>query len=87
MAETFLSPVIEKLFDLLVEEAKSLKGVHRDVKSLRNELEIIEPFLWDAEAKLGRGELNDASKVWRKQLWEEAEQIEDVVDEYLYHVK
>ncbi|GMN60870.1 hypothetical protein TIFTF001_029954 [Ficus carica] len=87
MAETFLSPVIEKLLELLIEEAKSLKGLKRDVESLKDELEIIQPFLRDAEAKSERGEVNDAAKVWLKQIRKQAERIEDVVDEYLYHVE
>ncbi|GMN64569.1 hypothetical protein TIFTF001_033642 [Ficus carica] len=64
MAETFLSPVIEKLLKLLIEEAKS-----------------------DAEAKSERREVNDAAKVWLKQIRKQAERIDDVADEYLYHVE
>ncbi|EXB53730.1 Disease resistance protein RPM1 [Morus notabilis] len=87
MAETFLSPIIEKLLQLLTEEAKSLKGVGREVESLKDELEIIQPFLRDAEAKSEKGEVNDAAKVWLKQIRKQADRIEDVVDEYLYHVE
>ncbi|PON78352.1 NB-ARC domain, LRR domain containing protein [Parasponia andersonii] len=86
MAETFLSPVIQKLFELLAEEVNLLKGVHREVKSLRDELEIIQPFLRDAEAKLEKGELRDATKVWLKQMREEADRIEDIVDDYLHYL-
>lgn len=87
MADTFLSPVIKKLLELLVEEAKLLKGVQREVEGLKDELEIIHPFLRDAEAKLGKGEVNDAVKVWLKQIRKQAERIEDVLDDYLYHVE
>ncbi|GMN60879.1 hypothetical protein TIFTF001_029969 [Ficus carica] len=86
MAETFLTPVIEKLIELLAEEVSSLKGVHKEAKSLKDELEIIQPFLKDAEAKSERGEVSYAAKVWLKQIREEADRIEDVVDEYLHHL-
>ncbi|EXB87531.1 Disease resistance protein RPM1 [Morus notabilis] len=87
MAETFLSPVIEKLLELLIEEAKALKGVRKEVERLKDELEIIQPFLRDAEAKLEKGEVGDATKVWLKQIRNQAERIENVVDEYLYHAE
>ncbi|PON38741.1 NB-ARC domain, LRR domain containing protein [Trema orientale] len=86
MAETFLSPVINKLVDLLVEQASLLNGVHKEVSSLKDELEIIQPFVKDAEAKLSKGEVSEAMKVWLKQLRDEADRIEDIIDEYLYHL-
>ncbi|XP_024018572.1 putative disease resistance RPP13-like protein 3 [Morus notabilis] len=91
MAETFLSPIIEKLeklTKLLIGEAQSLKGVRKEVKILKDELEIIEPFLKDAEAKVEKGDrVVDASKAWLRQIREEAERIEDVVDDYVYRVE
>lgn len=86
MVETFLTPIIERLFELLADEVNSLKGVHKEVKSLKDELEIIQPFLKDAEAKSEKGEVSDATKVWLKQIREEADRIEDVIDEYLHHI-
>ena len=85
MAETFLNPVIEKLLDSFVEEVKTLRRVHREVKSLGDELAVIQPLLKDAESKLEKGEKSDAVKAWMKQLREEASCIEEVVDEYVYH--
>ena len=67
MAETFLRPVIQKLVDLLAEQVlSSLKRVHKEVKSLTDELEIIQPFLKDAEAKTSKREASEATKVWLK---------------------
>ena len=86
MAETFLTPVIRSLFQLLQDEVKSLKGVHREVESLKRELEIIQSLLKDADAREDRGELSDAVKAWVKQLKVEADHIEDVIDEYRWHV-
>ncbi|KAF4384382.1 hypothetical protein F8388_004615 [Cannabis sativa] len=86
MAETFLSYVIRKLDDLLTEKVSLLRGVHREVNSLKDELEIIQPFLVDAEKKLAIGEVSDVTKVWLKQMRKVAEHIEDVIGEYLYHL-
>lgn len=87
MAETFLSRVIEKLVVLLGEEVNLLKGVQKEVRSLKRELEILLPFLRDAEAKSEKGEVSDATKVWLKHLREEADRIEDIVDVYVYQVE
>ncbi|PON78363.1 NB-ARC domain, LRR domain containing protein, partial [Parasponia andersonii] len=87
MAETFLSPIIQKLVKLLAEEVNFVKGVHKEAKSLKDELEIIQPFLKDAEAKVEKGELGDATKVWLKQIKEETDRIEDVIDEYIHFLE
>ncbi|PON78350.1 hypothetical protein PanWU01x14_019880 [Parasponia andersonii] len=86
-AETFLSPVIQKLVELLAEEVSLFKGIHRKLKSLKDEPEIIQPFLKDAEAKSQKGEVCDATKLWLGQIREEAERIEVVIDEYIYRVE
>ncbi|PON81106.1 hypothetical protein TorRG33x02_230650 [Trema orientale] len=89
MAEivTLLTPVIDMLLQLLIKEANSFKGVHREVKSLKDELESIECFLKDAEEKSNKGYTSDGVKTWVKQVREEAYHIEDVIDEYLLHVE
>ncbi|PON87625.1 NB-ARC domain, LRR domain containing protein [Trema orientale] len=87
MPVTFLSPVINKLVYLLEEQVNLLKGVHKEAKSLKDELEIIQPFLRDAEARQEKGEISEAAEVWLKQIREVADRIEDVVDEYCYHLE
>ena len=54
MAEivTVLTPVIDMLVQLLIKEANSFKGVHKEMKSLKDELESIDCFLKDAEEKV-----------------------------------
>ncbi|KAL5547936.1 hypothetical protein UlMin_003167 [Ulmus minor] len=87
MAEMFLGPVITKLIELLAEEVKSLKGVRKQVKSLQKELEFIQPLLKHAEVKLESGEIRDVMQVWVKHVREEANRIEEIIDEYLYFVE
>ncbi|KAL5547624.1 hypothetical protein UlMin_002855 [Ulmus minor] len=84
MAETFLNPVIELLLRFLAKEIKASKGLCKKVESLKLELEILQPFLRDAEAKSERGDVSDAVKAWMKQVREAAESIEDVIDDYRY---
>ncbi|KAL5547677.1 hypothetical protein UlMin_002908 [Ulmus minor] len=86
MAEMVVAPVIEVLAQLLIEEANWFKGVHREVKSLKDELESIRCFLKDAEERSEKGNVNDGVKTWVKQVREEAYHIEDVIDVYLLHV-
>ncbi|KAL5548074.1 hypothetical protein UlMin_003305 [Ulmus minor] len=67
MAEMVVAPVINVLAQLLVEEANWFKGVHREVKSLKDELESIRCFLKDAEERSEKRErwsedLGEASK-------------------------
>ncbi|KAL5547635.1 hypothetical protein UlMin_002866 [Ulmus minor] len=84
MAETFLNPIIELLLRFLAKEIKASKGLCKKVESLKLELEIIQPFLRDAEAKSERGDVSDAVKAWMKQVRQAAEGIEDVIDDYRY---
>ncbi|KAL5547875.1 hypothetical protein UlMin_003106 [Ulmus minor] len=86
MAEMVVAPVINVLAQLLIEEANWFKGVHREVKSLKDELESIRCFLKDAEERSEKGNVNDGVKTWVKQVREEAYHIEDVIDVYLLHV-
>ncbi|PON65811.1 NB-ARC domain, LRR domain containing protein [Trema orientale] len=86
MAETVLTPVIDKLLQLLINEAKLFKGVHGEITSLKDELDIIQSFLKDGDSMPDRGNMDSAVKIWMKQVRELADRIEDTIDEYLHHV-
>lgn len=86
MAEIVVGPVIDKLIRLLLEEAKLLKGVHGAVQSLTDEQENIKCFLKDAESRAEKEVTNGGLKIWVKQVRDEANHIEDVIDEYLHCV-
>ena len=68
---------------LLIKDANLFKGVRREVKSLKDELESIQCFLESAEEKSKNGNLNEGMKTWVKQVREEAFNIEDVIDDYV----
>ena len=84
MAESAASLVIEKLALLLVQEAKLLKGIDQEVTTIRNEMEMIQSFLKDADRRSEKDESNVA-KTWVTQVREEAYHIEDVIDQYMLH--
>jgi disease resistance protein RPM1 len=82
MTETVVTLVINELVQLIAYESKLLRGVHRDVVDIRDELESIQCFLKDAD----KGDLQDGIKTWVKQVREVAYHIEDVIDEYVLHM-
>ncbi|ONI25134.1 hypothetical protein PRUPE_2G283200 [Prunus persica] len=86
MAESVLCFVIEKLVSLLIisTEAKLSRDVRKEVGCIRDELESIQSFLKDADAKIAvEGEMDDSIKTWFRQIREAAYYIEDAIDEYL----
>ncbi|KAE8056464.1 hypothetical protein FH972_013236 [Carpinus fangiana] len=87
MVEIAVTLLIEKLVQLLVQEAKLLNSVHREVVGISDELESIMCFLKDVDGRAKKGgDLQDGMKVWVKQVRESAFHIEDVLDEYILRV-
>ncbi|GMN23368.1 hypothetical protein TIFTF001_040447, partial [Ficus carica] len=87
MAETTVCYLIDKLIPLLTEEVNLLRGVHGEVSEIKSELDSIRAFLKDADRKAeGDGDITEGVKAWVKDLTEVAFRIEDVVDEYTYHM-
>ncbi|XP_059669276.1 disease resistance protein RPM1-like [Cornus florida] len=86
MAEIVLNLVIDNLVPLLKEEVNLLKGVHKEFESIKVELELMKPYLKDADERLERGESNDGVKALVKQVRKVSYRIEDVVDEYILQV-
>ncbi|GMY32520.1 disease resistance protein RPM1-like [Fagus crenata] len=83
MAESAVRLVIKYLVPLLVQEARLLKGIHEKVRSIKDELEIIQSVLKDADARAEIGGMSNVEKAWVKQVREEDFHIEDLVDEYV----
>ncbi|KAL3577404.1 hypothetical protein D5086_022687 [Populus alba] len=82
MAESAVSLVIDKLAPLVAQGVQLLKGVHKEVVDIKDDLEAIRAFLKDADSKAEREGASEGVKVWVKQAREVAYQIEDVIDEY-----
>ncbi|CAB4301746.1 unnamed protein product [Prunus armeniaca] len=95
MAESVACFVIEKLVSLLIStEAKLSRDVRKEVGCIRDELESIQSFLKDADAKAAvEGEMDDSIKTWVRQVREAAslrsvkskkgKTLEEVGEEYL----
>ena len=62
MAEIAVSLVIENLVRLLVHEAKFFMGIHVKVANIKGELEIIQSFLKDADARTQIRDMNNFEK-------------------------
>ena len=87
MAETIVFSIIDKLKPLVNEEAKLLRGVHGEVADIKYELESIQSFLKDADARAAAEEdMSEGVKTWVKQLTEVAFRIDVAIDQYLLQV-
>ncbi|CAK7340737.1 unnamed protein product [Dovyalis caffra] len=86
MAESAVSLVVDKLVPLLTQEVKLLTGVHEEVADIKRELEVICAFLKDVDSKAVKEGIGEGVKVLVNQAREEAHHIEDVIDEYMFHV-
>jgi disease resistance protein RPM1 len=84
MAETAVSFALGEVFQFLKEETKLLRGVHRDLSYIKDELESIQVFLKDADRRAAdETDTNEGIRTWVKQVRDASFRIEDVIDEYL----
>ncbi|KAI8005171.1 Disease resistance protein RPM1 [Camellia lanceoleosa] len=81
MVERAVSSVIQYLAPLLTGEVELLKGVRKEIVSIKAELERIHSFLEDAESRAKKGD--KCVKTWLKQVREVSYRIEDVIDEHI----
>ncbi|KAL7209241.1 hypothetical protein ACSBR1_030889 [Camellia fascicularis] len=81
MAERAVISVIQYLGPLLAGEVELLKGVRKEIISIKAELERIYSFLEDAEARAETGD--KGVKIWVKQVRQVAYRIQDVIDEHI----
>ncbi|XP_028052379.1 disease resistance protein RPM1-like [Camellia sinensis] len=81
MAERAVSSVIQYLAPLLTGEVELLKGIRKEIVSIKAELERIHSFLKDAESRAETGD--EGVKIWVKQVRQVAYRIQDVIDEHI----
>ncbi|XP_027341303.1 disease resistance protein RPM1-like [Abrus precatorius] len=87
MAEIVVSFALEQVVQLLHEEATLIGGVHKEFVEIKNELQIIQNFLKDADRRASDEEnLENGIKIWVKKLRELSFRIEDVIAEYNIYV-
>ncbi|RVW91284.1 putative disease resistance RPP13-like protein 2 [Vitis vinifera] len=83
MAESIITFFLEKLTDLLSQEAFLLSRVEEQVKLLSNELEWMRLFLKDADAKR---RYDPRIKLWVSQIRDVTYDAEDVIDRFMFEM-
>ncbi|KAG6667297.1 putative disease resistance protein At1g50180 isoform X2 [Carya illinoinensis] len=83
MAEAIVSIVVERLGNLLIQEAISFAGVSKQVKQLQVELKQIQSLLKDADARQNEGE---SVRQWVANMRDVAYDAEDIIERYALKV-
>ncbi|KAG6667299.1 putative disease resistance protein At1g50180 [Carya illinoinensis] len=83
MAEAIVSIVVQRLADLLIQEAISLPEVSKQVKQLQDELKLIQSLLKDADARRNEGE---SVRQWVADMRDIAYDAEDIIERYALKV-
>ncbi|KAL9419667.1 hypothetical protein AB3S75_037438 [Citrus x aurantiifolia] len=83
MVDAVVSYVVETLGDYLIQEVNFLQGVRDEVESLKKELEWMQSFIKDAEAKQAG---NNLIRRWVSDIRDIAYDAEDVLGKYMLSV-
>ncbi|KAM7462485.1 hypothetical protein LguiA_030606 [Lonicera macranthoides] len=84
MAEAVVSMVVERLGNLLIEEAKFIHGVGDQIRDIRDELWWTQSFLKDADARQYK---DHRVRTWVREIKEIAYDAGDVLESYLFKVE
>ncbi|KAF8378837.1 hypothetical protein HHK36_030186 [Tetracentron sinense] len=84
MAEAVVTFFLQKLIDLVAQEADFLVGVEEQLQLLRIDLQWIHSFLKDAD---GRSKENERVKLWVSQVRDVTYDAEDVIDTFLIKIE
>ncbi|XP_020524332.1 putative disease resistance RPP13-like protein 2 [Amborella trichopoda] len=83
MADPVVSFLLQKLDKLLTEEVQLLGGVKDDIQWIKDELQIMKPFLNDADKIRERDSVVDA---WVAQVRDVVYDAEDVLDNFILRI-
>ena len=83
MDSAIVNHLINNIISVLETEASILWGVHDTVDDIKNELKSMRSFLVDADKK-GTG--NEGDTTWVANVRDMAYDVEDVIDEFMYHM-
>ncbi|KAK9287387.1 hypothetical protein L1049_015805 [Liquidambar formosana] len=84
MAMSVVSSAVKLLGDLLIQEAKFLYGVRGKVELMRNELELMQSFLQDADRWQ---DVNESVRNWVSQIREVAYHAKDVIETFALNIE
>ncbi|BFG14265.1 hypothetical protein CerSpe_005390 [Prunus speciosa] len=79
MAEAVVSFVLESVRDFTIQEARFLSGVSHQVEVAQTELQLMQGFLKDADARQGQEE---TVRIWVAKIRDAAYDLEDVIQTY-----
>ncbi|KAK8561095.1 hypothetical protein V6N12_048171 [Hibiscus sabdariffa] len=80
-----LDLITGKLISVLETEASLLSEVGAEIDEVKLELKAIKAFLEDAEKRSGAVPFSETDKQWVASVRDIAYEVEDVVDEFMYH--
>ena len=75
--------LINNILSVLATEASLLWGVHDAIGDVKDELISMQSFLVDADKK---GTSNEGEKTWVANVRDLAYEVEDVIDQFIYHI-
>ncbi|XXG72449.1 hypothetical protein AAC387_Pa07g1543 [Persea americana] len=84
MADGAVRFLLQTIGSLLAKEAFMLGSLRRDLEYIKSKLEIIQSFLKDSDSS--KESSNSQKRTWRRQLNDVAYDIEDLIDEFIYHM-
>ncbi|XXG72466.1 hypothetical protein AAC387_Pa07g1558 [Persea americana] len=84
MADAAVRFLLQTIGSLLAKEAFMLGSLRRDLEYIKSKLEIIQSFLKDSDSS--KESRNSQKRTWRRQLNDVAYDVEDLIDEFIYHM-
>ncbi|KAB8105512.1 hypothetical protein EE612_039423 [Oryza sativa] len=84
MAEAIVGPLVGRLQELALGQARALVGVNADIQKLKDKLMWLQAFLREADAKR-RAVSDEVTKVWVLQTRDAVFDAEDALDHYYLH--
>ncbi|CAM0876942.1 unnamed protein product [Alopecurus aequalis] len=85
MADALIGPLVGRLQELALSQARALVAVNKDIRRLRDKLMFLQAFLREADAK--RHVFSDEiTRVWLQQTRDAVFDAEDAVDHYYLQV-
>ena len=85
MAEAIVGPLLSKLQDVVVTEAKALAAVGGEVEKLSDKLMWLQAFPREADTRR-RAVTHEVTRVWTLQTRDAVFYAEDALDHYHLHV-
>ncbi|RWR84847.1 disease resistance protein RPM1-like protein [Cinnamomum micranthum f. kanehirae] len=84
MADGAVRFLLQTVGSLLAKEAFMLGSLRPDLEYIKSNLEIIQSFLKDSDSS--KESSSSLKRTWRRQLNDAAYDVEDLIDEFVYHM-